>query len=84
MTRRMPLSTLVGLLAVLHSIGCAAPPTHALVVRHPELKCALVAFSGCAALGLDRRETRRTAPAPPPPYGCDGHTQAVPACERKR
>ena len=31
--------------------ACAGPaPTHALVVRHPELKCALIAFSGCAAL----------------------------------
>jgi hypothetical protein len=26
------------------------PPTHALVVRHLERKCALIAFSGCAAL----------------------------------
>jgi len=25
------------------------PPSHALVVRHPELKCALIAFSGCSA-----------------------------------
>ena len=27
------------------------PPSHALVVRHPELKCALIAFSGCGAFG---------------------------------
>lgn len=25
------------------------PPSHALTVRHPELKCALIAFSGCGA-----------------------------------
>jgi hypothetical protein len=38
-------------LAVLGLSACAGPaPTHALVVRHPELKCALIAFSGCAAL----------------------------------
>jgi hypothetical protein len=28
----------------------AAPPNHALVVRHPERKCALIRFSGCALL----------------------------------
>ncbi len=26
------------------------PPTHTLVVRNPEAKCALVMFAGCAAL----------------------------------
>ena len=31
--------------------ACAGPPpSHALTVRHPELKCALIAFSGCGAL----------------------------------
>jgi hypothetical protein len=30
--------------------ACAGPPpTHALIVRHPERKCALIAFSGCGA-----------------------------------
>jgi hypothetical protein len=38
--------------------ACRQPPAdHALVVRHPESKCALIAFSGCAAL----------APAPQSP-----------------
>lgn len=28
--------------------ACAGPPpTHVLIVRHPELKCALIAFSRC-------------------------------------
>lgn len=30
--------------------ACAGPPpSHALTVRHPELKCALIAFSNCGA-----------------------------------
>ena len=29
------------------------PPSHALVVRHPERKCALIAFSGCGAFMSD-------------------------------
>lgn len=38
------------MLAAVGLVACAAPtPTHALVVRHPEGKCALIAFSGCSA-----------------------------------
>ena len=38
-------------LALLSLGACAGPPpSHALVVRHPELKCALIAFSSCGAL----------------------------------
>lgn len=42
----------VALTIVLLSLGACAgpPPSHALVVRHPELKCALIAFSSCGAL----------------------------------
>lgn len=29
------------------------PPSHALVVRHLALKCALIAFSGCAAFASE-------------------------------
>ena len=38
-------------LALTTTLGACVgpPPSHALVVRHPELKCALIAFSGCRA-----------------------------------
>ena len=39
-------------LALLIPLGSCLgpPPSHALVVRNLEAKCALIAFSGCAAL----------------------------------
>lgn len=39
----------LALLASLLGSCLGPPPSHALVVRHPELKCALIAFSGCSA-----------------------------------
>lgn len=45
-------------IAMLVALGACAgpPPSHALTVRHPELKCALIAFSGCGALVPEERE----------------------------
>jgi hypothetical protein len=41
----------LALAAAAMTAACAGPPpTHALVVRHPERKCALIKFSGCALL----------------------------------
>jgi hypothetical protein len=37
------------------ALSCAAPPVHALIVRHPEQKCALIAFSGCRTLLAESR-----------------------------
>jgi len=38
-------------LATAWACACAGPPpSHALIVRHPASKCALVNFSGCAVL----------------------------------
>lgn len=42
----------VGLLWPL-SACLGPPPSHALVVRNLELKCALIAFSGCAAFASE-------------------------------
>jgi hypothetical protein len=48
---------------------CAAacvspPPRHVLIVRHPERKCALIRFSGCALLLAHEQE--------PPAADADG------------
>jgi len=40
---------LSAVLAVALGACVGPPPTHVLIVRHPESKCALIAFSGCAA-----------------------------------
>lgn len=43
--------------------GCTGPPpSHALVVRHPERKCALIMFPGCAALLPEPHAARRDEP----------------------
>jgi hypothetical protein len=48
--RRAAVCSALALVAVVLA-ACSGPaPTHALVVRHPERKCALIKFSGCALL----------------------------------
>jgi hypothetical protein len=51
----MRIALALGLLATLCSC-LGPPPSHALVVRNLELKCALIAFSGCAAFADEERE----------------------------
>lgn len=46
---------MLGLLGPLCSC-LGPPPSHALVVRNLELKCALIAFSGCAAFTSEEEE----------------------------
>jgi hypothetical protein len=42
--------------------GCLPPPpSHALRVRHPERKCALIWFSGCSALLGERGDEAEQA-----------------------
>jgi hypothetical protein len=48
--RRAARTALALATAVLMAACQGRPPTHALVVRHPERKCALIKFSGCALL----------------------------------
>jgi hypothetical protein len=48
--RRVARSALALAIAVLALSCTTQPPMHALVVRHPERKCALIKFSGCALL----------------------------------
>jgi hypothetical protein len=44
----MKIAFMLGMLALLGAC-VGPPPSHALTVRHPELKCALIAFSNCGA-----------------------------------
>ncbi len=44
----MKIALVLGMVGLL-SACMGPPPSHALTVRHPELKCALIAFSGCGA-----------------------------------
>lgn len=47
-----------GALGLLWLLGSCVgpPPSHTLVVRNLELKCALIAFSGCSAFASEGEE----------------------------
>jgi hypothetical protein len=49
------IALMLGMLVML-SACVGPPPSHALTVRHPELKCALVAFSNCGAFAPEPDE----------------------------
>ncbi len=51
----MRVALALGLLGPLCSC-LGPPPSHALVVRNLELKCALIVFSGCAAFAREEVE----------------------------